>query len=320
LEFVVVGTPRSGTTLVQRLANELDGVRLPPETHFLSLAAQGVLARISFPADRLALAQLLDAFIAFHRDDGLAVDAGRIIERLGGTADTFFAVFAAAVAEMAGPGDVLGEKTPEHLLWWRPLASAFPGLKIVAVVRDPRAVVASNLEVPFGMRWPDVIAERWALDQDEVVAAEAQLGGHRCLVLRYEDIVVDPDATRDQLGRFLGRPASATDDDASGRAAYVAKEFWKERVAGPITAERVNDWRTTLTPAQTRAVETRTRRHLRRFGYEPADRRSLATSLAALSPITLARRLRFRAARRARLRRIAGFAITAPRSPGHTPG
>lgn len=67
--FLIVGTPRSGTTLVQRLASELPGVAIPPETHFFSLfvavcrnemrafgyealhpeAARAALAKLSFP-------------------------------------------------------------------------------------------------------------------------------------------------------------------------------------------------------------------------------------------------------------------------------
>ena len=34
--FLIVGTPRSGTTLVQRLVSELRGVRVPPRDPFLS--------------------------------------------------------------------------------------------------------------------------------------------------------------------------------------------------------------------------------------------------------------------------------------------
>ena len=34
VSFLMVGTPRSGTTLLQRLACELPGVGMPPETHF----------------------------------------------------------------------------------------------------------------------------------------------------------------------------------------------------------------------------------------------------------------------------------------------
>ena len=38
LRFVIIGTARSGTTLVQRLCAELPGVWVPPETHFWDLA------------------------------------------------------------------------------------------------------------------------------------------------------------------------------------------------------------------------------------------------------------------------------------------
>lgn len=89
--------------------------------------------------------------------------------------------------QLAGPAAVRGEKTPEHLMWWRPLVRALPGLKIVAVVRDPRAVAASHLEVPWGIRSHVVLAEQWSFDQRQVMAARATLGRRRCLVLHYED-------------------------------------------------------------------------------------------------------------------------------------
>src|SRR5262245_51226417 len=49
--FLIVGTPRSGTTLVQRLATELPGVRVPPETHFFPHFGSDLIKRTSFPLD-----------------------------------------------------------------------------------------------------------------------------------------------------------------------------------------------------------------------------------------------------------------------------
>jgi len=42
-DFLIVGSARSGTTLVQRLACELPGVAMPPETHFFDIFLRRLL-------------------------------------------------------------------------------------------------------------------------------------------------------------------------------------------------------------------------------------------------------------------------------------
>ena len=72
VRFLVVGSPRSGTTLVQRLACEIPGVRMPAETHFFSQFATGLLARRSFPLTGEALVDEIGRFASLDSSRGLA--------------------------------------------------------------------------------------------------------------------------------------------------------------------------------------------------------------------------------------------------------
>lgn len=302
--FLIVGTPRSGTTLVQRLACELPGVRVPPETHFFSLFAPALLRRRRFPLDGPAVREEAEAYGALQASRGMATfDAGAVADDLGGRCDSLVELYGAVIRHLAGPAEVHGEKTPTHLLWWRPLARALPRLKVVAVVRDPRGVVASNLDVPWGMGDHAVLAQRWASDQRHVAAAEEELGQDRCLVMRYEEVVVDAASARLRLARFLGLASSP---GRAGEKIFLPHETWKAQALGPVTTDGVDSWRASLTAAQAADVAALCRPQMRHFDYlddvPPAF--GAALRLVRLAPPRQWRRLHFSLERHRTMARI----------------
>jgi hypothetical protein len=302
--FMIVGTARSGTTLVQRLASELPGVVVPPETHFFSHFAPDLLRRATFPLARPELETELARYTAIKSCRGLGLDEAAVVERLGGRCESPFELFAAIVGVLAGEAEVVGEKTPEHLIWWRPLAQAFPGLSFVAVVRDPRGVVGSNLAVPFGMDSPAILAERWAADQRCLDAARDALGS-RMLLLRYETVVNDPTAARDAVARHLGVAADAS--VKVSKTAYLSWETWKEGVDDEVTSSRIEAWRDELTERDADIVTALCRKGMERFGYPDGPGRvTSALVLARLRPGEQWRRGHYRASRRRLERLVAG--------------
>jgi hypothetical protein len=306
VDFLVVGSPRSGTTLVQRLACEIPGLRMPPETHFFSQFVTGLLARQTFPLEGAALADEIGRFAALDSSRGLAVDTDAVVADLGGSCSSPFSMFEALVRHLAGPGLVFGEKTPEHLLWWRPLSRAAPGLRFVVVVRDPRGVVASNLSMPWRHEgripdWGDNVhlafAELWACLQDQVRLMADELGSERFLLLRYEAVVADPDKARQDIARFLGRPPVT--EPATAPAGIVHDwEPWKREALGPVVAERLDVWRQTLGARGAPEVAADCRSGMVHFGYgaEAPSAADAAVTLARLGPRQLLRSRRYRRA------------------------
>lgn len=315
--FIIIGTPRSGTTLVQRLACELPGVAMPPETHFFNLCVPELINRRRFPLDQEALREELESYRALKTSRELDLDIGAIIDDLGGRCDSIVELFGALVRHLSGQADLRGEKTPTHVRWWRPLTRALPKLKVVAVVRDPRAVVASNLEVPWGMKLPPLLAEMWCHDQRLIRQARAELGSHRCLVLRYEDVVADPDAARERLAGLLavgGDPGQASTPPTTPPDRFVNSwEWWKQGVFEPVTTERVEAWRSRLTPTQAAEITAICRKEMQGFGYAHSVPSRVATAfhLARLGPAGHWRRYRLRRARRRQLTWIDGLSLQA---------
>lgn len=310
LDFMIVGTPRSGTTLVQRLVCELPGVRVPPETHFFKLYAPDLLRRRRFPLDARALREEVEIFRSLETSRGLAVDAETIVQELEGKCEGALELFSAIVRHLAGPARIYGEKTPEHLFWWRPLARAVPHLKFIAVVRDPRAVVASNLAVPWGLKSHIQVAERWLSDQRQVVKAQQSLGSDRSMVLRYEEVVRNPDRARHRMSEFLGCgsiPSRIRLSSTHDSSIFVAgEEPWKGRAIGPISSDRVKAWREKLTEAEARDVEVICWQQMKRFGYYDSTLARLTTAdrIGALPLAAQYWRFRFRVSRAVRRRQV----------------
>ena len=323
IHFMVLGTPRSGSTLVQRLACELPGVRVPPETHFLSAFAPGLLRRRRFPLDAAAVRQELAGFMDLPTSDGLDLDADAVVAELGGACPSALDLFVGVVRNLTGPAEVVGEKTTDHTWWWRPLSDALPHLKVIALVRDPRATVASTLPTPWGSdehvaAWGAdrhlPLALRWWFQERQVAEMQAVLGPGRCLALRYEDLVGDPEPAQARIGAFLGVgggpvPAASGGAVASGGGPrlFLEWETWKERALRPVTTERVEAWRTSaeLSPAQADQVAALCARGMARWGYDqdPGSRHPLVRRLG-IEPRDLYRCVRVRRSMRQRLARI----------------
>ena len=307
--FLIVGTPRSGTTLVQRLVSELPGVRVPPETHFFPHFGLDLIRRRTFPLDDSGIHEEVGRFLALKTSRGLDLAPAKVATDLGGRCSSGLDLFQAIVRSLAGPAEMYGEKTPNHLLWWRPLSSALPGLRLIAVVRDPRAVTSSYASAPFGMDSPAALAESWVADQREVLAASGALGDRRCVIVRYEDVVDHPEHALETLREFLDRPRSADDGRAASRtrpSILMPWETWKANALGPVVKNRVEAWRTELSSRDIATVTTICRSQMRAFGYED-DTLEGGTGhryRPALSPVDQWRRWHFRIARLRRMKTI----------------
>lgn len=273
VDFLIVGTARSGTTLVQRLACELPNVYVPPETRFFEAFVPRRLHRVRFPLIGEALRREIVTYGNLRSSQGLNVDISAVMDRLKGRCESYPQMFDALVASLtpAGEGAIIGEKTPIHLQWWKPIIQAMPKLRLVAVVRDPRSVVASYLQV--WKRSHVSVAVRWHSDQTSLTEAQAMLGD-QLLLLRYEDVVSDPVKTQEELHMFL----SARNRDpvhsrpVSRGMITVSSEWWKSQVFEPVTKARVAAWQDTLTPKQADEVLTICWRTAPRFGYPSPER------------------------------------------------
>jgi len=275
LKFLIIGTARSGTTLVQRLCAELPGIWVPPETHFWDLA-DDARHLFEFPLRGRARAEFVDWMMRELRDRNLAVEPGEIIDdlRTRQVRIALWQVFEATVTAMSPSSDVLGEKTPNHIAWWHHFASARPDLKFVAVIRDPRAVLRSQRGVPWGEHDAYALAERWLAHQRSILDCRRLVGTERCQVIRYEDLVADTRTHHEQLAAFLGvpfEPHELTRRQLKRHPLFPERESWKDNATASVTSDRIETWRTDLTTDDIAILQEACAPEMGAFGYDLDD-------------------------------------------------
>lgn len=269
-DFLIVGTPRSGTTFVQRLVCELPGVRVPWETHFFDPHFWQIRNRYSFPLGHDDLVALLNEYqqIYFAGRAGLdRAGIAQIVDLLDGQCRDPVQLFSALLQVLASDQPVIGAKDPYHLKWWRPLSRALPNLKLICVVRDPRAVVASVLELGWASDTV-VTASQWRDDVHRARAAAKSLGPQRCLLIRYEDAVSDPDTLRARFASFLGIDDAESLQRVAPEALFRESETWVSRAAEAPDPDRISVWTDRLSDEQQLAIAAVCRREMRDLGYD----------------------------------------------------
>lgn len=234
-----------------------------------------------------------------QRDAAIAAVARRVRERYAVELDA--AAVRAALPRSRGRGygalyDALVhvlEMRPGQTRWleknqlqWRAIPAFLDASgdgRAVVLLRDPRSVLASFKRFTTA---PEPAYLGAAFNCLDCMSWMRALHDERVLVLRYEDLLDDPDAAREQVFRHCGAdPAlaapreAATMRDAYGRPWRHNSAFHERGREVIDTAAALTRWRHALTAAETAFVERLCGEAMRAWGYEPAARGADDTAL-----------------------------------------
>jgi hypothetical protein len=139
-------------------------------------------------------------------------------------------------------------KVPRYVLMAPLLKQAFPDLRFIHCVRDPRAVVASMASRQWA---PKTSAERlayWTINVERGKRFVDQFPD-QAVEVRYEDLVANPAHTLSRLFRWLG-----VTDESAGLVATYRRDF----AIAPAPA---------AAPGEPMAVDASVRALIARYGY-----------------------------------------------------
>jgi Sulfotransferase family len=272
----IVGSPRSGTTLLKNLLGRHPSIAICRETRFF---ADIYRRRAAFgPLENLQNRQrLVDQYLSTAQVKRLQVDLSGLRQRLLDEATSYPALLATMMryyADFHGK-ERYGEKTPHHSFCTEMLSDWYPGASIIHLVRDPRDVVASLQRMPWAPKSILNNASMWLLFNR---AAERSRHRPGYLLVHYEKLVTSPDQELARICGHIGEewPASLTvPTDPS--AAYS----WPKSASGPVTRERLQKWKEQLSAKDVSLVERIAGARLEHYGYERSGR---PASLAAIIP------------------------------------
>ena len=311
----VVGAPRSGTTLLTRVLDGHPDVAIADELIFydIILEARSVVPDLDTP-------ERIDAFFGLlpkmdhvrywsGLDEVLAETRRRLLADPHPTYGRFFLLLMEIHAERQGARRY-GDKTPWNVRHLDLIVTNFPNARIIHLVRDPRANVASRRKLPRTSTDVLTNAVKWKLDIQAArrFAAGPLATAANYMEVRYEDLVTDLEPHARRICSFIGEP---WDDGMlsfhESKDIMFRDQPWKEGVLKPAHTGSLEQWRKELTPPQVGIIERVCAAEMRTYGYEPARPRASLAAVAARLPGEIAAWRSFKRTDAARQREDTGI-------------
>jgi hypothetical protein len=261
----VLGVRRSGTTLLRVMLDRSSQLAVPDESYFIPQLADRHPGKIEvepFLDDLRRLPTL--------REWDVQLDDVRARLRPGMTTGEAIAAVYETYAAQHGKTR-WGDKTPMYMQRLPLIERLFPEARFVHLIRDGRDTAVSFLAMPEGIvtkTWAHPrTAREFACEWRSEVEAARELGARtgRCLEVRYEELVVEPEQELTSICAFAGLDYEPAMLDYAGRVDVSAKPHQQSLNLAPTPGLR--DWRTALSPADAAAFETVAGDLLRELGY-----------------------------------------------------
>ncbi len=294
----IVGSSRSGTGMMMRMLRGHPEIHITGETHYFDdlRTKLGDMSRARL--DDHSRRRCEDYFLALDdRGYGRGGEPNRssiareelraAAESVGFGSDAYFEAFCRLQARRAGKA-VWGEKTPRHVFRIPEMLHSFPTARVICMVRDPRAVVASyrdwtrdlskNLDatsmdtghVREQIRRnrsydPVLVSLMWRSVVGSAERAQRRFGNDRLRIERYEDVLSDPEASVCRLAEWLGLPFVAEMLDVPQANSSYHQAADRRRGVATSPAHR---WRDKLSEREVLVVQSVCGRLMERHRYQ----------------------------------------------------
>lgn len=283
----IVGSARSGTTLLRLMLTSHPDICIPPESPFF-IKLRKKYSR--FPD----LSSEIDSFVVDLFNDvkiktEWRLDKDRVRKNLRKISPLNYrtavsVVYWTYLKSFFPHAQIWGDKNPWYLRHIDTILEDFNDARFIHIIRDIRSIYASltaihgdeqsrvywnkmDAALPFATR-------QWRLAHE---AFEKTKGNPQVYTLFYEKLVSDPENELNSLCSWLGVPFSSSmlefyrlNREKELVANFVLK--WEQKTLEAVDQSRVDNWRNDLSVAQIQAVEILNKRKMLQLGYLPATR------------------------------------------------
>jgi len=286
---IIVGSPRSGTTILRFMLDAHPELAIPPETNFLCQAADLSRSGLDLRLDMFDLvtqhAEEAPSWPDFELSKEAYWNAIKNVEPFDKT--TGFREFYRLYAR-ANHKSRCGDKTPLYALHIPAIKELLPEARFVHIIRDGRDVALS-----FRKFWcspgesMEIQAKFWS---DTVTTCRTQ--GLKCghyLEVHYEQLITDPLSTLRRICDFIelrfDPQMMSYVENTPKRLKELGPRILKDGIVVPMEDQqlrlqqlttsppdisRIHVWRQEMTPEETMCFEAIAGETLRAFGYELA--------------------------------------------------
>lgn len=270
--ILILGCPRSGTTLLRLMLNAHPRIAIPPETRFLlptyfERERFGDLGQVE---GRRKLAEFLTGTELYRfadHDTDRAVVTQAILDAPPTVGSALEAVYQQYAARFDKPR--WGDKLPTYIEHVRPLLQLFPDAHLIHVLRDGRDCIASLKRQSWSKRsTPDSIGV-WNRAVDYGNKARAWVPAEQWHEIKYEELVSDPEARLKELCAFLDEDFvdDMLEPHRVGQSAMPSRKQLKGKLSGEVTTSSIGGWSRHLEEWESNLMHYVSGKRLRALGY-----------------------------------------------------
>ena len=216
--IIVIGSSRSGTTLLRLILTSHSDVTIPTECGFFVWWYEKY-KDWSVDCFDNRLGTFLDDFFSSRKIDNWKLDRKSLEKHIrrhkpGDYASLVAEIYMYYMVSSNEKSRRWGDKNNHYLYNIKEIKEMFPKAHFVHIIRDGRDVAASymklnkaNIQAKYAPNLPseiEEIAERWASNLKTIRQSFSVFEWDRVLEVRYEDLVTKPERVVGRICKFLG--------------------------------------------------------------------------------------------------------------------
>lgn len=248
----IVGMARSGTTLLRSILNSHPTIAVPRETTFFYLLNEYLKTNkvSSFSNDEVD--EFWNWYSKKRRFTYLGLEEQHVKDNFKSFKDTnkFKVVLDSVMLTNLKKNKKTrwGEKTPGHEEFLETIFEMYPNAKVLFMIRDPRSVYASLMNVPWNNQFVSVIIKRWNKSVKKYLEYKDD---ERVRLITYEELVTNTKENVIEVCKFIGEEFTeemivnrAKDISSNSNDGWTTK--YEKEVVRTVDNSSVDKWKESL--------------------------------------------------------------------------
>ena len=271
-KFFIIGTQKSGTTILARLLDQHPEIACIWEAYFLNPKIEKSVLNSDSDAYLKHGFEIEDVHRWFDRvkHSNPYSLISRVTRKLSGQYNFNFDPYRDVINEVLDcfaencNASVVGDKWPWYIDFISYMIRAFPDARFVHTVRDPRGLWNSAQNFKNRKRGDEILNEMLAKNK----AIESHLSKDNFLTVRYEDLINTPEESCSKLYGFLGCDYKKEYlDYRVENDPFPERWNWIPEASGNLDSSITIKWKDQMTLDQINSVECRSKWFMEKYNY-----------------------------------------------------
>ena len=271
--FFIIGSGRSGNTLLRSILSGNSDISIPPESYRIPFAIKKFHIFNNREWNEL-VREVLSEFEDCKEFYTWGIDIKDVQKRLENIVDSkrtlsniFDELFCTYAEKHSVGSKIWGDKTPMNTLYLDWIGPVFSNSKFIHIIRDGRDVASSYLKME---RYDTILeaANRWINSIQLAQSFGSRIKGNY-MEIRYEDLVTNPEDAIKNTCKFLDiiYDPKMLDHTKQVEKLGDTDKSHHSNLSKPISSESIGKWKNNLSKSDQESITKLLHKHLHHLGY-----------------------------------------------------